>query len=208
MNSSSRDKSHELVSAGVRHLSGWTDDALTSVTFTTTSDGQVAIIPLSRPAARNAWTEIMRNELARCLDAASKVKEIRAVIITGDPEGRAFCAGADLSPAGVHNPSSMEGDAPAGRRPDLSHWRDGGGTAGLVGVWLRSVLSAALRRGAQYPPFCLLSFSDFSLPLFAVPLRYPTRTCSPRETPTHKEDPSVSSRCTLCPPTPFTCRPS
>ena len=93
MNSSSRDKSHELVSAGVRHLSGWTDDALTSVTFTTTSDGQVAIITLSRPAARNAWTEIMRNELARCLDAASKVKEIRAVIITGDPEGRAFVRG-------------------------------------------------------------------------------------------------------------------
>lgn len=134
MNSSPADKAHELVSAGVRHISGWTEESLTSVTFTTTADGRIAIITLSRPEHRNAWTEIMRNELARCLDTASKVKEIRAVIITGDPRGRAFCAGADLSPSGVNNPSSMEGDVPQGRRPNLSSWRDGGGTAGLVSV--------------------------------------------------------------------------
>jgi enoyl-CoA hydratase/carnithine racemase len=124
-------KSHELLRTGVRFTSSWTKDPLTCVKFETALDGRVAVITLSRPANRNAWTEIMRNEIARCVDEASRNPKIRATIITGDPEGRAFCAGADLGPAGVKNPSSMQGDVPQGRNANLGYWRDGGGIAGL-----------------------------------------------------------------------------
>jgi enoyl-CoA hydratase/carnithine racemase len=132
MNASGKNKDHELLSTGVRFTAGWSNDPLTSVIFATALEGRVAVITLSRPANRNAWTEIMRNELSRCLDEASRNPDIRATIITGDPAGKAFCAGADLGPAGFSNPSSMQGDVPAGRDPNLSYWRDGGGTAGLA----------------------------------------------------------------------------
>lgn len=130
--STARDKSHKLLQAHARLRSGWTDDPLTSVKFTLEADGRVALLTLSRPSSRNAWTEIMRNELARCLDEVSKQPKIRAVVITGDPAGRAFCAGADLSPPGEKNPSSMHGDVPEGRDPNSQYWRDGGGTTGLA----------------------------------------------------------------------------
>jgi hypothetical protein len=74
----------------------------------------------------------MRNEIAFCLDRASKDAAVRATIITGDPAGNAFCVGADLSPAGPDNPGGIEGDVPLGRKPDSAFWRDGGGIAGLV----------------------------------------------------------------------------
>lgn len=81
---------------------------------------------------QKAGMQIMRNEVARCMDEANRMAKIRAIIVTGDPAGNAFCAGADLSPAGPGNPSSMEGDAPVGRPANLQYWRDGGGVAGLA----------------------------------------------------------------------------
>ena len=133
MNAKDGDKSSELLASGAtRFTSGWTDDPLTSVKFDTALDGKVAVITLSRPENRNAWTEIMRNEVARCLDEASRNPNIRATILTGDPAGKAFCAGADLGPAGPENPSSMQGDVPDGRDANLGYWRDGGGTAALA----------------------------------------------------------------------------
>jgi enoyl-CoA hydratase/carnithine racemase len=139
----------ELCNRNARYDHGWTDDPLTSVKFDTThSDGRVAVITLSRPRARNAWTEIMRNEVARCLDRASRMAEVRVVILTGDPEGKAFCAGADLSPGGPENPSSMAGDVPEGRPPNLAYWRDGGGTAGLAIVRCTKPVIAALNGAA------------------------------------------------------------
>ena len=77
----------------------------------------------------------MRNEISFCVDKASRDPSVRAIIITGDPTGRAFCVGADLSPAGPENPSSIAGDVPRGRRANLGYWRDGGGIAGLVCMW-------------------------------------------------------------------------
>lgn len=76
----------------------------------------------------------MRNEVAYCLDQASKLSKVRVVIITGDPEGKAFCAGADLSPSSADNPMSVEGDTPEGRPADINYWRDGGGQAALAVV--------------------------------------------------------------------------
>ena len=71
-------------------------------------------------------------QVARCLDEASKDPTVRVSVLTGDPAGKAFCAGADLSPGGPHNPTSMQGDVPEGRPANLGYWRDGGGTAGLA----------------------------------------------------------------------------
>jgi enoyl-CoA hydratase/carnithine racemase len=55
----------------------------------------IATIYFSRPDKLNAFTEIMLNEFLAAIDQADADDEVRAIIITGD--GRAFCAGADLS---------------------------------------------------------------------------------------------------------------
>ena len=103
-------------------------DPLTCVKYDV--KGAVAVITMSRPEFRNAWTEIMRNEvdfatalktitrrpqIARCLDDASRDPRVRVTIITGDPAGKSFCAGADLSPSSADNPTSIMGDVPEGR---------------------------------------------------------------------------------------------
>lgn len=57
----------------------------------------VLLLTLSRPSKRNAFTSQMGDELVTALDAASRDAAVRAVVVTGDPAGGAFCAGADLS---------------------------------------------------------------------------------------------------------------
>lgn len=59
------------------------------------ADG-IATITLSRPEKMNAYTGIMQQEMCAAFDAADEDDAVRAVIVTG--EGRAFCAGADLTP--------------------------------------------------------------------------------------------------------------
>lgn len=127
-----REQSSALVSKGARLVERWTDDPNTQSKYETIEGGTIAVITMSRPKQRNAWTERMRNEVSRSLDLASKDPAVRATIITGDPEGNAFCAGADLGPPSAENPSSMQGDVPDGRSDDAPWWRDGGGTAGLA----------------------------------------------------------------------------
>lgn len=58
-------------------------------------DDSVATITLSRPEKLNAFTGVMMRELLQAFDAVDSDDSVRAVIVTGD--GRAFCAGADLS---------------------------------------------------------------------------------------------------------------
>jgi enoyl-CoA hydratase/carnithine racemase len=54
-----------------------------------------AVLTLHRPEKLNAWTEVMERELRHALAAAESDPRVVGIIITG--EGRAFCAGADLS---------------------------------------------------------------------------------------------------------------
>jgi len=54
----------------------------------------IATITLDRPAALNALTIPMKQELLRVLRSADRDRAVRAVILTG--AGRAFCAGQDL----------------------------------------------------------------------------------------------------------------
>ena len=56
------------------------------------------IIYLSREDKMNAFTLAMQQELVAVLDEAEKNDEIKAIIFTGD--GKAYCAGADLSSGG------------------------------------------------------------------------------------------------------------
>ncbi|MCK1670385.1 enoyl-CoA hydratase-related protein, partial [Bradyrhizobium sp. 150] len=56
---------------------------------------QILTITLNRPEKLNACTATMVRELIDVFDRADRDDEIRVVIMTG--EGRAFCAGADLS---------------------------------------------------------------------------------------------------------------
>lgn len=59
---------------------------------------RVATITLCRPDKLNAFTGTMLEEMLAAFDLTDADDDVRAVIVTG--EGRAFCAGADLSSGG------------------------------------------------------------------------------------------------------------
>jgi enoyl-CoA hydratase/carnithine racemase len=63
---------------------------------TTERDGRVAVIYLDRPDALNVFSGGMGGELSAAFRAADADPEIRVIVLTG--RGRAFCAGADMSP--------------------------------------------------------------------------------------------------------------
>ena len=56
--------------------------------------GNVALITINRPEARNAVNAAVSIAVGDALDAAQRDPEVRAVVITG--AGQSFCAGADL----------------------------------------------------------------------------------------------------------------
>jgi enoyl-CoA hydratase/carnithine racemase len=68
---------------------------------------RIATITLARPKRRNAWTGRMHTEYRWCLLQADQDPQVRVIVVTGDPEGNAFCAGADLG--------ALEGHAEKGR---------------------------------------------------------------------------------------------
>lgn len=63
----------------------------------TETAGNVAIIRLNRPDKYNSFNREMALALQSALDTAAADKNIRAIYLTG--EGKAFCAGQDLSEA-------------------------------------------------------------------------------------------------------------
>ena len=68
---------------------------------------RIGVITLARPKRRNAWTGRMHTEYRWCLMQADQDPAVRVIVVTGDPEGQAFCAGADLG--------ALEGHAEKGR---------------------------------------------------------------------------------------------
>jgi enoyl-CoA hydratase/carnithine racemase len=62
-------------------------------------DEGVAVITLTRPERRNAFTGAMGDSLGRSYEWCDTNDDVRAVVVTGS--GDAFCAGADLTPAGA-----------------------------------------------------------------------------------------------------------
>jgi len=67
-------------------------------TLKTTIENNILTLTLSRPESLNAFTVEMANELINVFEKANDDDEIRVIVVTG--EGRAFCAGMDLSIAG------------------------------------------------------------------------------------------------------------
>ena len=59
---------------------------------------QILTITLNRPENLNSFTVEMANELIAAFNTASDDDAVRAIVVTG--EGRAFCAGMDLSGTG------------------------------------------------------------------------------------------------------------
>jgi 2-(1,2-epoxy-1,2-dihydrophenyl)acetyl-CoA isomerase len=57
-------------------------------------DGELAVLTLDRPDARNAYSEAMVESLVQALDVAEADDDVRCIVLTG--AGRAFHAGGDL----------------------------------------------------------------------------------------------------------------
>mmetsp|Transcript_22541 Transcript_22541/g.42208 ORF Transcript_22541/g.42208 Transcript_22541/m.42208 type:complete len:299 (+) Transcript_22541:307-1203(+) len=110
----------------------------------------IATIIISRPANRNAWNEGLRCEIVDALGLASRDPKVRVVIITGDPAGKAFCAGADLAGGkmGGENAAKNYVDVPEGRKMDGSTFRDGGGVAALSVLRCTKPVIAAINGAA------------------------------------------------------------
>src|SRR5438874_5806470 len=83
----------------------------------------ILTITLDRPDRLNAFTATMGRELIEAFDRADADDDVRAVVVTG--EGRAFCAGADLSSGGDTFDFRRRGGT-ADEAP-----RDGGGQVAL-----------------------------------------------------------------------------
>jgi enoyl-CoA hydratase/carnithine racemase len=86
----------------------------------------VATVTLARPKRRNAWTGRMHTEYRWILAEADRDPAVRVIVVTGDPEGQAFCAGADLqaleghSERGGYDPGTPEDIAEPGYGVDAN----------------------------------------------------------------------------------------
>ena len=60
-------------------------------------DGDILTLMISNPKLRNAVDERMHHELAQVFVDAQEDESSRVIILTGDPDGNAFCAGGDIA---------------------------------------------------------------------------------------------------------------
>ena len=80
-------------------------------------ENQTAILTLSRPKRMNAWTGRMHTEYRWALAMAEADRSVRVILVTGDPAGRAFCAGADTAALEGH---AEKGGYDAGTAEDIA----------------------------------------------------------------------------------------
>jgi len=78
-----------------RHV---TMENLQDIKLSTASDTGVALIQFNRPAKRNAFSQNTINEIVTTLDHLDSVDTVRAVVLTGGPEGH-FCGKFRVSPS-------------------------------------------------------------------------------------------------------------
>jgi enoyl-CoA hydratase/carnithine racemase len=77
----------------------------------------IATVLLSRPHRRNAWTGRMHTEYRHVLQELDADPTVRVIVVTGDPEGKAFCAGADTAALEGH---SDKGRYDSGTKDDIA----------------------------------------------------------------------------------------
>ncbi len=108
-------------------------------TLDITDKGSARIIYLNRPDRMNAFTVQMAHDLMAALEEADTDDSVRAVIFTGN--GRAFCAGMDLSPEG--NVFGLD-ESIDPNSPDMERNRDTGGMVVLRMFRMKKPLIAAV----------------------------------------------------------------
>lgn len=96
----------------------------------------VLTLTLHRPEKLNAFTREMLSEMIDAFDRADADDDVRCIIVTG--EGRAFCAGADLSSGGSTFNADGRDDRESGLHPD------GGGQLTLRIYELKKPIIAAI----------------------------------------------------------------
>ncbi len=69
--------------------------------------GHVAVLTLSRPEARNAWCQEYNERFIEMMPVLEEDRDVRCVVLTGDPLGNAFSAGADLKNPNTHVHASI-----------------------------------------------------------------------------------------------------
>jgi enoyl-CoA hydratase/carnithine racemase len=74
---------------------GWQEEVGAPPSVVVAIDQGVAIVTLNRPARLNAWTPAMGTLYFDTLERLARDAEVRVIMVTG--QGRAFCAGADVS---------------------------------------------------------------------------------------------------------------
>ncbi len=109
---------------------------MTEENFQIERDGAVAVLRLNRPEKLNAMTSEMLLEYADVLGGLDADDAVRAVVVTGN--GRAYCAGADLSGSGGN---------PFGSAPGKDH-RDTGGLLNLRIFEMNKPMIAAVNGAA------------------------------------------------------------
>lgn len=87
-------------------------------------DGDVVTLTLNNPKRRNAMTQAMGEAFRDQVERLRGDDALRAVVLTGAPEGRAFCAGGDLGMIGGHADRGVESpvDARSAARDTMKHF--------------------------------------------------------------------------------------
>jgi enoyl-CoA hydratase/carnithine racemase len=70
---------------------------------------RIGVVTLSRPKSRNAWGPDFNEGIARHFAEMEEDDEIRCAVLTGDEEGGAFSAGANLKDPQTHTVESTAG---------------------------------------------------------------------------------------------------
>lgn len=128
-------------------------------------EDRIATITLARPKRRNAWTGRMHTEYRWCLQAAERDPLARVIVVTGDPEGQAFCAGADLgaleghAEKGRYDPGTAEDIATPGFGVDPRFDASFAYHFGLTKPVIAAINGAAAGVGLVLAAFCDLRFA-------------------------------------------------
>lgn len=73
-------------------------------------DGPVATFLISNPQARNAGSMKMREGFMNAIQVVRDTDDVRVLVVSGDPEGKAFCAGLNVKRLSERMETSLAGD--------------------------------------------------------------------------------------------------